>query len=76
MSMDKLFSEERLEKAFKVFDKDGDKQISIHEMKELLDPCKDIDEQMVGRAIQDVDKTGKGYLSFQEFKALIKKLFK
>jgi len=75
LSDEKLLSEERLEKAFKVFDKDGDNTISVQEIRELLDACKQIDEKMVLRAIKDIDRVGKGKLSFQEFKALIKKLF-
>lgn len=75
MSYDKLFSEENLEKAFKIFDKDGDATITVQEIREMLDACKQVDEKMVLRAIKDIDKLGKGKLSFQEFKALIKKLF-
>jgi Ca2+-binding EF-hand superfamily protein len=43
-----------------VFDKDGDKTISIKEIKELLEVCKQIDEKMVQRAIKNIDKGTKG----------------
>ena len=56
VSNEKLLSEERLSNAFNMFDKDGDNQVSILEIKELLDACKEIDEGMVSRAIKDVDK--------------------
>ncbi len=75
VNLEKLFTGERLEKAFKVFDKDGDNSISIQEIKFLLDSAKVIDEKMVQRAIKDVDRAGKGKLSFAEFKAFIRKLF-
>ena len=75
VSLEKLLSEERLEMTFRVFDKDGDNQISIKEIKELLEACKQVDEKMVLRAIKDIDKKAQGVLTFQEFKALIKRLF-
>ena len=72
---EKLLSAERLEKLFKVFDKDGDNEVTVQEIKLILDACKQIDEKAVQRAIKDVDKIGKGKLTFQEFKQFIKKLF-
>ena len=75
MTNEKLFTQERLNQAFKVFDKDGDNQISIQEMKELLDACRQVDEKMVQRATKEIDRAGKGYLTFEEFKNLIMKLF-
>lgn len=72
---DKLLSDDRLEKAFKIFDKDGNNEITIAEIKELLDACRQVDEKMVQRATRDIDRIGKGKLSFAEFKKLIKNLF-
>ena len=72
---DKLLSAEKLEKLFKVFDKDGDNQVTVQEIKLILDACKQVDEKAVQRAIKDVDKLGKGKLTFQEFKLFVQKLF-
>ena len=65
---EKLLSAERLEKLFKVFDKDGDNEVTIQEIKMLLDACKMVDEKAIQRAIKEVDKIGRGKLTFREFK--------
>lgn len=75
LTNDKLLTDDRLEKAFKVFDKDGNNEITVAEIKDLLDACRQVDEKMVQRAIKDIDKIGKGKLTFAEFKKLIKTLF-
>lgn len=75
LDSDKLLSEDRLEKAFKLFDSDGNNEVTVQEVRQVLEACKSVDEKMVQRALKDVDKIGKGKLTFQEFKAFIKSLF-
>jgi len=75
VSNEKLLSDDKLEKAFRMFDRDGNNEVSVQEIKELLDACRQIDEKMVQRAIKDVDRVGKGKLTFVEFKRFIKSLF-
>lgn len=75
VSMEKLLSDDRLDKVFRVFDRDGNGEITIQEIKQLLDACKQVDEKMIQRAIKDVDRIGKGKLSFVEFKKFMKNLF-
>ena len=72
----KLMSNDKLEGAFRMFDKDGSNTISLEEIKDLLEACRGLDEDLVKRAMKSVDKTRRGELSLGEFKELIQKLFK
>ena len=38
--------------------------MTVQEIKLILDACKQVDEKAVQRAIKDVDKIGKGKLTF------------
>jgi calcium-dependent protein kinase len=67
----KLLSTEKLEIAFKMFDKDGSKTISLDEIKSMLETMKIVDEDSVRRAMKSVDSTKRGELSFSEFKELL-----
>lgn len=77
VSVEKMLTEERLERAFKLFDANGDNSISMAEIRQVLDQCKDVDEGLVDKALKDIGKTqGKNAsLSLQEFKTFIKRLF-
>ena len=78
ISSDKMITEDRLEKAFKLFDTNGDNSISMTEIKGVLESCKQVDESLVEKALKDIGKTVSGKnstLSFQDFKEFIKKLF-
>jgi hypothetical protein len=44
-------------------------------LKPLLEACKSIDEEMVMRAIKEIDKTTKKQITFDEFKVMINRLF-
>lgn len=72
----KLMSNDKLEAAFKLFDKDGSSTVSLEEIRGLLDCLKILDEDMVKRAMKEVDIHRRGELTFTEFKELIQKLFK
>ena len=54
-SKEKLMSKEKLEQAFAMFDKNGDKQVSYDEVVALLQAVKNIDEEAVERATAEVD---------------------
>mmetsp|Transcript_40336 Transcript_40336/g.38808 ORF Transcript_40336/g.38808 Transcript_40336/m.38808 type:complete len:104 (+) Transcript_40336:1277-1588(+) len=71
----KLMSNNKLEAAFNMFDKDGSKTISYDEIKGLLDVAKVIEEDSVKRAMKTVDSQRRGELSFNEFKTLLQSLF-
>lgn len=75
MSMEKLLNDDRLEKTFRLFDRDGNNEVTVPEIKQLLDACKQVDEKMVTRAMKEVDRIGKGKLTFPEFKRFLKGLF-
>ncbi len=77
VSSERMLTEERLEKAFRLFDANGDNMISMNEMRAVLDQWKDIDEALVEKALKDIGKTTSKStsLTFQEFKVFIKKLF-
>ena len=70
-----LLSSERLEVAFRMFDIDGNGEISIKELQSLLSLAKGIDEETVMRAMREVDGKTKKSIKFSEFKALMQKIF-
>ena len=70
----RLLSDEKLDQAFKLFDKDESGSISSEEVKEVLGAGKNIDEKIWDEIITEVDGNGDGEISFEEFKAMMKKL--
>lgn len=61
-----------------MFDKNGDNEVSVEEIKSMFDQVKGgsgIDEKMIMRAVSEVDRKGKQSLKFNEFKAVIERLF-
>ena len=63
----KVVTEDRLEKAFKMFDKDGNGLLSIAEIVEVFGG----DEQYWTKIIQEVDSNSDCEVDFTEFKKLI-----
>ena len=57
----KAYANEKLESAFRNFDKDG--SISVEEIKGMFDMVKGIDENLVKRAIKEVDSHRRGELT-------------
>lgn len=70
-----MLSGERLEVAFRLFDVDGNGELSIQEVKNLLSLAKPVDEVTVMRALKEVDGRTKANIGFTEFKTLMQKLF-
>lgn len=74
MDKKKLLSNEKLEAAFNLFDKDGSGSISAVEVKDVLGVGKNIDEKVWNDIIMEVDANGDGEISFIEFKTMMQKL--
>ena len=79
INKDKILSNERLEVAFKAFDTDGSGKISVDEIMTIFTKGaknneaanKDVFEKM----LKEADDNGDGEISFNEFKAIMKKFF-
>ena len=71
----KLLTNEKLEAAFNLFDKDSSGSISAAEVKEVLGIGKNIGDQVWNDIINEVDADGDGEISFNEFKIMMEKLF-
>eukprot|EP00347_Sterkiella_histriomuscorum_P020848 403336235 len=74
MDKRKLLTNEKLEAAFNLFDRDGGGSISAAEIKEVLGVGKNIDEKIWNEIIMEVDANGDGEISFLEFKVMMQKL--
>ena len=70
---EKLLSEEALEKAFKLFDIDGNGFITLDELKESM-PIEITSKLEWKELIEEVDKDGDCQISFEEFKEMMEKL--
>ena len=66
-----LLSEERLEAAFGIFDKDNNGYIDAKEIKQILGKGKNLDEKVWEDLVQEVDINGDGEVSLKEFKKMM-----
>jgi calcium-dependent protein kinase len=75
MNEKNLLSQNRLETAFKAFDKDGNGQISPDEIKVILGygQAGGLDKKTVEKIIEQVDENGDGEISFEEFASMMLK---
>ena len=71
MDKKKLLSNEKLETAFNLFDKDNSGSISADEIKDVLGVGKNIDEKVWNDIVLEVDGNGDGEISFSEFKTMM-----
>lgn len=62
-----LLSNNKLQTAFKMFDKDGGGSISIEEIKQVLSFGQNLDEHVIQQIIHQVDANGDGEISYEEF---------
>jgi len=78
VSLDKILSEDRLEKAFKIFDLNHDNQISFAEIKTVLQDVRETDDATIEKTLKSIGKNEgrNSNLNFKEFKQFIKQLFK
>jgi len=74
MNEKQLLTNEKLQSAFKMFDKDGSGLISAEEIKEVLGFGKTLSEEAVNDIIKQVDANGDGEISFEEFAQMMRKL--
>merc|ERR1719364_272127 len=81
LSRKQYMQEDIVWSAFRVFDLDGDGQITREELAQVLsgDRVKDVEEALsinkdeIERIIKEVDEDGDGQISFQEFFNMMKK---
>ena len=70
-----LLSEERLEAAFKIFDKDNNGFITVDEIRAVLGKGKKFEDESVwSDIIREVDINEDGEVSFKEFKKMMMQL--
>jgi calcium-dependent protein kinase len=74
MDKRKLLTDEKLQVAFNLFDRDGGGSISSSEIKEVLGVGKNIDEIVWNEIISEVDANGDGEISFPEFRTMMQKI--
>lgn len=74
MNEKSILSNEKLQSAFKMFDKDNSGFISSDEIKEILGFGKTLSEEAVNDIIKQVDANGDGQISFEEFASMMRRL--
>jgi len=74
MNEKSLLTSDKLQAAFKMFDKDGSGTISTDEIKTVLSFGKTLDEEVIQEIIAQVDQNGDGQISFEEFSAMMRRL--
>jgi len=73
MNEKNLLSNNKLQSAFKMFDKDGGGSISTEEIKQVLSFGQNLEESVVNEIIKQVDANGDGEISFDEFAEMMLK---
>merc|ERR1719453_1017300 len=68
-----LLSGNKLQTAFKMFDKDGGGTISTEEIREVLSVGQNLSEDIVNQIIKQVDENGDGEISYDEFAQMMLK---
>jgi calcium-dependent protein kinase len=66
-----ITNEEKLNEAFKMFDRNGDGFISAIELKEILERGNITDNEVINSIINEVDMNGDGEISLDEFKKIM-----
>ena len=69
-----VLSENKIEHAFNLFDKNGDGSISSQEIKEILGKGLNISENVWQDIINEADVNQDGEVSLDEFKKMMKKI--
>jgi calcium-dependent protein kinase len=66
-----LLSNNKLQTAFKMFDKDGGGSISTEEIRQVLSFGQNLDDDVVQQIIKQVDENGDGEISYEEFSQMM-----
>lgn len=74
MNEKQLTSNDKLQAAFNMFDKDGSGVISADEIREVLGFGGSLDNKAIDLIIKQVDENGDGEISFEEFTEMMKKV--
>jgi calcium-dependent protein kinase len=74
ISEKQMLSNEKLQAAFRMFDKDNSGSISSEEIKQVLGFGRALNEEQVEKIIREVDENGDNEISFEEFSKMMKKL--
>lgn len=69
----KILNEKNLKNAFNAFDDNGDGQISLLEIKQLLGKGKKINEKVWDEIIAEADENNDGFIDFSEFKHMMER---
>jgi calcium-dependent protein kinase len=72
MNEKQLTTNDKLQAAFKMFDKDGSGVISTDEIKEVLGFGGNLDKAAIDVIMKQVDENGDGQISFEEFVSMMK----
>ena len=75
MGFEQLTSEQNLQAAFKLFDEDGDDQISPKELAQTLSFVDGMNLEKAKKIVQTYDKNEDGFLQYIEFKRMMIKDF-
>ena len=73
MNEKNLLNNNKLQTAFKMFDKDGGGSISIDEIKQVLSFGQNLDDEVINQIIKQVDANGDGEISYDEFAQMMLK---
>ena len=74
MNEKQLTSNDKLQAAFNMFDKDGSGVISSDEIKDVLGFGGNLDTKQIDAIIKQVDDNGDGEISFEEFINMMRKM--
>ena len=69
---EKLLTQEKLQAAFNLFDKDGGGSINATEVKDVLCSGQNLDDDVWDKVINEVDNDGNGEIDFEEFKEMMR----
>ena len=67
-------SQDKLEAAFRAFDKDGSNSISTDEIRNVLGVGETVSEAVWDEIIAEVDSNGDGNVDFDEFRTMMLRL--
>lgn len=70
----KILTDQKLESAFRLFDKNGDGFISAIEIKEVLGKDSKLNDDIWQSIVKEVDINGDGEISLEEFKSMMQKI--